>query len=462
MAERKPNLLFIMTDHQRADSLGMVQAGVEVAPSVSRLAAEGCTFARAYNTAPLCAPARTSLFTGKCPHRTGLTYNDFSGAAAQDHAPLQQYLAEAGWDVAHVGTDHVKVRPTYRERIDFAFWSSNGQHRAYLADRELADTPDQAGGFARQVVEDHDRVPVRRGFSSTRTAVWPHAEEHFLDSYWCRRACEFLAQPHERPFALFLFLWAPHPPLRVPEPYASMFDPAQLDLPSNVGRVAKGEPASRRTGVAGQLAEGISMAQWRSVWAAHLGLVRLADDGIGTVLDALRESGHDDDTIVTFSVDHGDFLGQHRMYQKFEMYEPAVRVPLIIRAPGATAARIDAPVSHLDVMPTLHELMGLPVPADMDGVSLAATVTGGEAAPDRAVFIEFCGCGARNVDRRAVITRRYKYVYDPGDVPELYDLECDPLEMTNLAGDPAHADVVAELHAQGKAWAESHGDWVAF
>ncbi len=462
MPRRRPNLLFMMTDHQRYDSFGMVQCGAEVAPNLNRLASRSCFFQRTYNTAPLCAPARTSLFTGKYPTRTGVVYNDFKGATAQDHKPFQQYLAEEGYDVAHVGIDHVKVRPPYRERVPFVLWVSEAEHRRYLEERVEGDPYPDPHLFSKQIVEVQRGEPVRRGFSSTTTAVWPHPAEHFLDSYWCRQGADFLRRPHERPFALFLFLWAPHPPLRVPEPYASMFDPQDLDLPQNVGRTPDGEPANRRKGVAGQLGEGVGMDEWRKVWAAHLGLVNLADAGIGAVLGALHSSGLSQETIVVFAVDHGDFLGQHRMYQKFEMYEPAVRTPLLVRLPGAERHAFDTPVSHLDIMPTLMALMDVDAPGDLDGVSLADSIKEGTAPPSRPVFCEFCGSGARDLDRRAVITQRWKYVYDPNDVAELYDLHADPLEMTNLASDPCYAETIRQLHAEGKAWAERCGDWVRF
>ncbi len=462
MAQQRPNLLFIMTDHQRADSLGMVQCGVEVAPNLNRLASQSYTCTRTYNTAPLCAPARTALFTGKYPMHNGVVYNDFQGETAQDHKTFQQCLAEAGYEVAHVGIDHVKVKPTYRERVPFALWASEAEHRRYLSEHGMDDKPPEPGMFSKQIVLAQFGEMVRRGFSSTRTAVWPHAVEHFLDSYWCRRAVEFLQRPHERPFALFLFLWAPHPPLRVPEPYASLFDPDGLDLPANVGQVPEGEPANRRQGIARQLGEGVTMEEWRKVWAAHLGLVNLVDAGIGTVLDAVDASGLSNDTIVTFTVDHGDFLGQRCMYQKFEMYEQAICMPWTVRLPDAGPGTFDVPVSHLDVMPTLLELMGMSIPDDLDGISLGDRVAQATAPPERPVFCEFCGSRGRDMDRRAAITKRHKYVCDPHDIPELYDLQEDPLEMNNLASDPRHADTVRELHAQCKAWAERCGDWMEF
>jgi arylsulfatase A-like enzyme/superfamily II DNA or RNA helicase len=457
---RPPNLLFVMTDHQRADSLGMVQAAVEVTPALNRLAARSAAFTRAYNTCPLCAPARTALFTGKYPTANGVIYNDWAGETAGDHKPLQQCLHEAGYEVAHVGVHHVRVRPGLRERVPFALWVDESDHRRHLSEHGLE--PMDRSAFRRRILELQGGELARVEYSSTRTAVWPHPAERFKDAYWCRRAAEFLRRRRERPFALFLFLWAPHPPLVVPEPYASMFDTDALELPANVGVPATGEPPGRRRAIAAQLAEGVTMDEWRRVWAAHLALVRLADDGIGRVLRALEDEALADETVVAFTVDHGEHLGQHAMYQKMEMYEQALRVPLLLHAPGAPAGQFATPVSHLDVMPTLLEVLGLESPGGMDGISLADSLREGREPPERAVFAQYSGNPTPGLMRRAVVTRRWKYVHDPDDEPELYDLEADLLETRNVAGEHACADVRARLHALGRGWAASHGDPAPF
>jgi arylsulfatase A-like enzyme len=460
---RPPNLLFVMTDHQRADSLGMVQAGVEVCPTVNRLAAEGATFSRAYSTCPLCAPARTALFTGLYPTRNGVVYNDWAGRTAGDHLTLQQCLAESGYDVAHIGVHHVRVRPDLRERIGYRLWLDNASYADYLRGVGL-DPDEDLSGFRRPIreLQEGRRVEVR--YSSARAAVWPGPAEHFMDTYWCREAARFLRGRDStgRPFALFLFLWAPHPPLRAPEPYASMFDPERIDLPRNVDVPAAGEPSGRREGIAAQLAEGLSEGEWRRAWAAHLGLVRLADDGIGAVLAALGDAGLADETLTVFTVDHGEHLGQHRMYQKMEMYEQAVRIPLVFCGKGLPAGAFDVPVSHLDVMPTVLELLNVDCPRDLDGISLASSLRHGAEPPERPVFSQYSGDPTRGDRRRAVVTRRLKYVYDPDDMAELYDLESDPLEMHNLAREPGHAEIVRELHEQCRRWHVEHGDGVNF
>lgn len=310
--------------------------------------------------------------------------------------------------------------------------------------------------FKREIVENQDDQQVRTRYSNTQVVTWPHPAEHFKDSYFCQQTIEFLNQSQDRPFALFLYLWAPHLPLRVPEPYASLFGPAEVELPLNVGRTSNGEPANRRRGIAAQLAEGFSQEEWRTVWAAHLGLVNLADAGIGRILDTLDSIRQTDETVVLFASDHGDHLEQHNMYQKMEMYEQAIRIPLMLRVPGINHQVFDTPVSHLDVMPSLLECAGIELPDDLDGDSLWPSIQTG--APP--TFCQYSGNPTIGDIRRAVITRQYKYVYDPDDEPELYDLERDPLEMQNLAAKPDYQVITEEMEQMRKTWKAEQNDWV--
>ena len=461
--DRKPNLLFVMTDHQRADSIGVSRAGVEVCPHVNRLAAEGANFTRAYNTCPLCVPTRTALATGRYPTTTGIITNDWRGVTARDCKPIHQCLAEAGYDVAHVGIDHIKVKPPIRERVPFVKWIDNADFARHLEAHGLAEAHERCmGALKKEIVMTRDGAKSRESYSGPGTDVWPGPLEAFKDNFFADEAIAFLREPRERPFALFVYLWAPHPPLAVPEPYASMFDPAKIDLPANVGVPADGEPANRRDNMAELLAEGVTTDGWRKVWAAHLGLTRLADDASGRILDTLARSGHDENTVIVFTADHGDHLGQHDMYQKMEMYEQAIHIPLVVRTPGGKPGTFDAPVSHLDVMPTLLEILDIDAPVGLDGVSLVPSLHAGTPPVERSVFGMYAGNRAPGHHRRALISRKWKYVYDPEDVAELYDLENDPLETRNLAGETTYAETLRALHAECRAWHESHDDVIPF
>jgi len=455
-----PNLLFIATDHQRADSIGMVQAGIEATPHLNRLAGQGAVFGRAYTTCPLCVPARTALATGKYPTATGVVCNDWKGETAGDHKPMHQFLAEAGYEVGHVGVHHIRVSPSLQDRVPFSKWVSNPEYRQFMGQAGLDDRPADSNRFKRKITENQGGQPVPVSYSNTETAVWPHPEEYFLDSFFGQQAVEFIQQDRDQPFALFVYLWAPHPPLRVPEPYASLFDPEKLDLPPNVGPPARGEPPNRRLGIAAQLAEGISIDQWRKVWAAHLGLTRLADAVVGRILATLEEKGNSNDTLTIFTTDHGDHLGQHAMYQKMEMYEQAVRISLILRGLKTQPRTCDTPVSHLDLLPTLLDIIGIEKPGGLDGISLRPFLEDGVSLPDRPLFCQYSGNPVVGDIRRAVITRRHKYVYDPTDRPELYDLEVDSLEMENLAD--REKDLAEHLHDQCRDGSQARGDWVEF
>jgi len=245
---------------------------------------------------------------------------------------------------------------------------------------------------------------------------------------------------------LFVNYWAPHPPLYVPPELVDLFPPDEIELPFNVDCPAEGEPANRRLGIAAQLAAGVDAAGWRRAWSAHLALTRLVDHHVERLLQALEVAGVAGDTLVIFTSDHGEHLGQHAMYQKMELYEQAVRVPLLVRGPGVAVGRgVEVPVSHLDLVPTILDLLQLETPAGLDGRSLAATLQGKQEPESVPVYMQFTGNNGPSVARHGVILGAHKLILDAADRPELYDLASDPLEMTNRAGDPNLAAIEVEL-----------------
>ncbi|MCZ7646287.1 MAG: sulfatase-like hydrolase/transferase [Planctomycetota bacterium] len=462
-----PNLLFVTTDHQRADSLFMTQAGIEVTPHLNRLARESVNFTRAYTTCPLCAPARTALATGLYPTTTGVTWNEWAGTTAREGKPLHQHLAEAGYDLAHAGMQHVTTAPKLHERVKFSLWLTDQDHGRHLKERGLANWPaDDMEGFKRPILETRfEGQPNPTHLSFVRTAEWPNDEAHFKDLWIVEQALAYLESrraEREKPFALFVNIWAPHPPLWVPHSWWRKFDRARLDLPPNVGLEGPGEPANRRKGVAGQLGAGVPLEQWREVWGAHLDLVHMADALIGRLWAKVRDLGVDDRTALAFMSDHGDHLGQHAKYQKMEMYEPAARVPLFLRLPGVAPSVIDGPVSHLHVMPTLLEALGQKAPEGLHARSLYADCRAGRLAAEEPVFGQFSGCGGIGDLRRMIVLGPWKYIYDPCDRAELYHVLDDPLELANRAGEPGLAGLQRDLHARLKAWHEAKGDFVKY
>lgn len=445
------NLLFITSDHQRADSIGATQAGREVTPHLNVLAARGAHFTRAYSTCPLCVPARAALATGLRPARNGVTWNDWTGAHANECTTLHESLAAAGYVLGHTGMDHVRLGKRLRDRADFSVWLDEEDHEKHLKSKRCDMTALEASGpFRKQVREQVGDSLLLNDYSTPHAAAWPFAREDFRDEFFVSRAQEAIGElsGRENPFALFVNLWAPHPPFYVPPELMDLFPPDQIELPSNVGRIALGEPANRREGVAAQLAHGVDEEGWRRAWSAHLALTHLVDDLVGRLLASLDRHGVAEDTLVVFTSDHGEHLGQHAMYQKMELYDQASRVPLIIRGPDVKAQqRIETPVSHLDLMPTVLTLTGNGVPAGLDGRSLGPALRGEVALSEEPVFTQFTGNNGPSVARHAVIYRGHKLIVDAVGGSELYDLEKDPLEMTNRAGDAESSEIEAELSA---------------
>lgn len=466
---QKPNILFVMTDHQRADSIGMVQCGREVTPHLNRLVGEAWHFERAYNTCPLCVPARTALATGLYPTENGVVYNDWKGDTAGEWEPVHSALKRSGYAVGHVGVDHIRVHPAMRQQ-GLDYFVNQEDYEIFAAGCGLINK--RTGEELLTVQEELLGRWEEKRYSGLKTSVWEKPLTLFKDWYFQEKALEFLNRTGGEPFALFTYLWAPHPPLRVPEPYRSMYDPELLVMPQ-VGVPAVGEPMLRRLGVPAQLAKGAQEDEWRRVWAAHLGLVTMADEILGTLIEKLKSMGVWENTCVLFTADHGDHLGQHGMYQKMEMYEAAVKVPLVLRVPGMGAGVYREVVSHLDVKPTICELAGIgPGRADGnvpssgagpekgDGSSLLPVMDGRQVLPlHQAVYSQYSGNPGLGTVRRAAITKRYKYVYDSGYEHELYDLLADPQEKNNVAGREEYKEVLEELHGCCKEYHKTHGDF---
>ncbi len=429
----------------------MSQAGREVTPHLNALAAQGTHFTNTYSACPLCVPARAALATGLRPARNGVTWNDWTGAHAKDVATIHEHLAAAGYTLGHTGMDHVRLGKRLRERADFSVWLDEEDHESHLKKQgcDLAAL-EASGPFRKKVREQVGDDLLLNDYSTPHAGAWPFAREDFRDEFFVRRAeaaiGEFAGQAE--PFALFVNLWAPHPPFYVPPEIMDLFPPDQIELPSNVGQRATGEPANRREGVSAQLAEGVDEAEWRRAWSAHLALTHLVDGLVGRLLASLDQHGVAEDTLVMFTSDHGDHLGQHAMYQKMELYDQASRVPLIVRGPQVQAdQQIATPVSHLDLLPTVLDAARVTVPNDLDGRSLTSAMKADESLPAVPVFTQFTGNNGPSVSRYAVIYREHKLILDTIGGSELYDLKNDPLEMQNRTGDPAYVEIESELTA---------------
>jgi choline-sulfatase len=459
---RRPNILFICSDQHQAAKLGHRGHPIVRTPNIDRLAAEGAQFTRAYCNAPICGPARMSMFTGKYIHRLGVWLNGV--ALPQDEIAWGDRLRDAGMRTSA----HGKVGVVgMREDVGFADLQSRERHPVYQP--WPFDSPfDQRLVGHRQPLWWLDQPPATReqGLSELRAARRIESGDglHFGSDMLRRvgyydedrettdRSLEFLRRQakggaEQPPFLHFVGLMQPHFPFIAPKAYSRMYDPADVDLPADAHFPNPSlHPAVRFF----QQARPFDMDErkLRRIIATYYGMISCMDDMLGELLAELDRSGLAENTYVVYITDHGESLGAHGLFDKQTSYEDSIAVPLIIRGPGiASGQRFDRPMSLIDLHPTLLELGGLPPESgDRPGKSLLPLLEGRAEQEEREVFSEYHG-GFFQRDWCMLVRDQWKYTWYANDRPSLFDLREDPDELHDLAPDSSHAKVVRELDA---------------
>lgn len=456
-----PNILFICTDQQRYDAAGCYGNEHIHTPTIDRLADEGVLFENCYVQNPVCAPSRASLLTGRYVHAHGLYAN---GVALPEHEQLfTRTLADIGYDCGLIGKLHLAACKNGRteQRFDDGFryfaWahdpypgSSENQYHQWLQ----AQYPDLYVAACDKTNEQtFDDLPT---------------EAHY--SHWVAdRAVEFLAEARnpEQPFCLFVNFFDPHHPFGAPPEYLARYDPATLPRPiGQPDELASKPPIHAEASRASYAGHAPGFAEYdadgiQAIIAAYYAMVTLIDDETKRVLDTLDACGLRNDTLVVFTSDHGEMLGDHHLLLKGPlMYEGAVRVPLLLRWPGQLPAgmRRSELVQWIDLCPTLLEAAAVSPSQRIQGQSLLPLARGdGDATVRDWALCEYRNSGhPHDPPVHATMLRRgrYKLVVYHGSpatsrtrTGELYDLEQDPQELHNLWDVPAHREARIELHA---------------
>ncbi len=471
-----PNIIVIMSDQMKATAGHLYGNPFCETPSLARLAAEGVLYEHAFTPHPLCVPARVALWTSQYPHSTGARRNETLMPDGAVHA--FRLWREAGYHTGLIGKNHCFETPADLDGFDV--WCEVG-HGGLPGNAEAKGLPwwRPIEGI-RAALEERRTMPQQSPRFSYAVSDAPLEDQ--LSGLLAGQAVRYLEAFGDRPFALWLSFPDPHEPWVAPASYAAQFPPEAIELPPwREGEFAGPEVPERNRVLYEILGmEEDALEDIYGVMACTYGMVRFVDDGVGQILDALERLGLRENTIVVFCADHGDFMGEHRMTCKGGVfYDCLTRVPMIVSWPGQMAAglRDDSMVSLIDLVPTLLHLQGLPVPRSMHGQGLPGIT---DTAPRDEVFAEYGAGGPpftmadlealpRPYGRRALIaslrrreaegrrkmvrTRAWKYVHDPlGDLDELYDLINDPWELTNVAGDPARAGVIAEMQRRLADW----------
>ena len=428
----QPNILLLIADQHRLDCVGAFGrfAGIRT-PNLDRLAAEGAFFEHAFTSNPVCAPARQALLSGLFPDSYGGLWNpDFLPTPTLQPSPgfYTAALARSGYSCSLIGKWNTSLThaPTdfgFTRHIDYK------EHDRLIA----AGYPDlswQRGWFG-------EPSPIALADSKTHWAA--------------RQACELIRQDTEqnKPWLVRLDFTDPHLPCRPSEPFASRFDPKQIEPWDSFGDPLAGKPYIQRQQLVNWGLEGMTWEDWQQTVACYYGMIAQIDDGVGIILNQLRELGIDRQTLVIYTSDHGDLCGGHGMIDKhYTLYDDVTRVPLIFRYPDRITGglRVREFVSScLDMGATLADLCSL---SDVDpgkGYSLAPLLSG-QSQPERD-FAVSAGNGQQFglFTQRCIRTADWLYVWNPTDTDEIYSVSEDPGQKNNRIRDPSLSGIVTGL-----------------
>jgi len=429
------NVLVLMCDHHRYDALGCLGNPLANTPNLDRLASRSVRFQNCFAQSPVCSPARHSLATGLYAHAHGVLGNrgmPFPGLVTIAHAlrPLNYRRFQLG---------HMHWRDSEMD-TGYEPWITHEDWRKTMP-REVLD---------RFAWESQNTTRRTTGGPSTRT------REQYSGYYFAQRAIERIRSAVERNerFLCWVAFTEPHPPFYPPREIYEKIDQSRTELPERSG--PGDHPPHDYILRLRREWKHLTEVEIRQMIAGYYGMVRLVDGYCGMVLDALDELGIRDETVVVWTVDHGDQLWEHELFLKFNMYEGSVHVPLLVSVPGIPPAIRSELVEHVDVFPTICELVGAECPAGVQGRSLVPLMGRGPTPRGwrDAAFSHMVGSAGEQI--QMVRTRSEKMVAYDGVPGEMYDLEEDPKELNNRVADPEYAVLVQTLLERLKEWEEAN------
>ncbi|MDP9137961.1 MAG: choline-sulfatase [Pseudomonadota bacterium] len=442
MPASQPNILVIMADQLGAQFLAPYRAaGGAKTPHIDRLAAEGVVFENAYTASPLCAPARATVMNGLLPSRTGVYDNaaEFSSSIPT----FAHYLRLAGYRTCLSGKMHF-VGPDqlhgFEERLTTDIYPA-----------DFGWTPDWRLKQERIDWWYHNMTSVLQpGIAEITNQLEYDDEAAFLA---VRRLYDFVRYDADQPFCLMASFTHPHDPYAARERFWNLYRDSEIELPV-VPALSPGnlDPHSRRLyEVSAMDRYRVTDADIRAARHGYFANISYVDDLIGQLLQALRATGRLDDTVIAFTSDHGDFLGELGLWYKMSFLEPSARVPLLLWSPGRFAPRrVRQPVTLADLLPTFQDLatggkgrLARPI----DGMSLHGLLHGASEDASATAWGEYLAEGA--VAPMYMLRRdRWKFIHTPSDPDQLFDLAEDPNELHNLATTAAHQTLAQSLRGE--------------
>lgn len=460
----RPNILIYCTDQQRADLLGCAGHAHIRTPNIDALAARGTRLRNLFIQGTVCMPSRYSIMTSQYPSVHGVTDNGFE--LPYDTPTMGSYLSDAGYHTAIVGRTHLRCSlplPTLPNQGYYG-WDESHHTQCYWPGL------DREGEYQQWVRQnwpaDFDRItmakPVDR--DDAHCASWWDIDDSQTMTAWVTdKALETIGRHRysrgDQPFCLWAGTWDPHMRFTVPEPWASMYDPAEIPLPvRRAGELDDLPPHYRRLAMTEWKRSGLDLdTVIRNTLSIYCGTISHIDDQFGRLMRGLSELGVLDNTIVVFMSDHGELAGDHWCWTKGPYwFDSALRVPGIIACPGQVAegAQSDALVETIDLLPTLLDYANVEPGKQVQGRSIRALLRDGSQSHREDVFTEYMHHD-RDTDQQmfSLRTMSHRVVCYPGQsYGELYDYTSDPHQLHNRWHDAGYADVrrqmVDRLHAR--------------
>lgn len=444
---KKPNILILFTDMQRADTIGALGNELIKTPALDRLVHEGTAFTRCYSPSPVCISARCSMQYGLYPQRTGLFVNGDMMDDNGESYPAQ--LSRAGYKTAAIGKCHFEPDPYAMRGFDERLVQEEilddydrDDYRAYLKEKGL--NPCEPHG---------ERGPMYYIPQVSRHAMADHPTQ------WIgNRTIEYIEkQESDKPWCLFASFIHPHPPLALPMPWNKLYRGSDMPpplMPDHAGSLYT--HINRKQNRYKWRDNGLDRNLLRCIRASYYGSVSFVDYQIGRIFQTLEKQGELDNTLIIFSSDHGEYLGDYGCYGKRSMHDASSRVPMLVRCPDRFAAGkvCSDPASLIDILPTVLGAAGTEA-ADADGLDLKQVADGNSS---REYVYSQWGEGQQAI--YLIVSKDWKYIYSAGDHKELmFDRIADPQETRNAANLIASESVKAilknelltYLHGQGAA-----------
>lgn len=491
-----PDVVFISMDEVSTTRFGCYGNKICQTPNIDQLAGEGIRFDLAHCASPICVPSRTSLLLSLRPETTGCSVNSFDWTTelARQYRSMPRHFRDCGYETISIGKLFHNQNVVDTATEPFACWdrwiippdtdppyeslrgpdkdSIDLMRKYYKETGHWGDLPFVYGPGPDEK-NDGEGICADRAINAIRNQ-WgpgdrpPEAEGVCSAGQCTDRAIQVLREKRDKPLFLGIGFKRPHNPYVCPEKYFNRYTPNAVTIPVNppndtddtwIGPVPDHGPGrfpafncswrSRALPDFDPKQDFITTQHWHEALAAHYACITYLDSLIGRILDALREAGRSENTIVALWADHGGMLGEHFWWFKCSMFEESVTVPLIIKAPahirpGTVCKR---PVESVDIFPTLFDLCGLPQPPHIDGISMVPLLRDPTRNWRKGAISRFGGSSGKRLEPAATIrTDRWRYIERKTlGLAELYDHDNDPREFTNLANSSEHARTVADL-----------------